>query len=225
MLLDRIYKKVKTFVNTDVIGNVDPSEFERFVHDAIQERNEDYFYDLNRIITKSNKGYIVDGTSNLVDRYSEKILFYEEDGNFLAVEGKASIPENVRYLYEPDNYEFCKDKRTFNILKNSATSDYPIYRILNNQIEVSPIPTKVSPISFSFLRKIKYPKWTYNIINGVEIFNPDAVDFVDADIHPSEENEIVRLVLNRFGVNLKDESIKNYTTMKEGEEFKENNVI
>jgi hypothetical protein len=225
MLLDRINKKVKTFVNTDVFGSVDPSEFERFVHDAIQERNEDYFYDLNRIQLRANRGFIVGGMANLVDRYSEKILFYEQDTDPIeVVNGKVLIPDDVRYLYEPENYEFCKDRRTFNILKASATSKYPIYRISGNSLVVSPVPTTEAQMTFPYLRKIKYPKWTYNVISGVEMFNPDATDFVDADIHPSEENEIVRLVLMRFGVNLKEADITNYAMQNQTEEFKENNA-
>lgn len=225
MLLDRIYKKVKTFVNTDVYGSVDPSEFERFVHDAIQERNEDYFYDLNRIQLRANRGFIVGGMANLVDRYSEKILFYEQDtAPITIVDGVVPIPDDVRYLYEPDNYEFCKDRRTFNIQKSFATTKYPIYRISGNNLIVSPAPTADTQITFPYLRKIKYPKWTYNIVSGVEIFNPDASDFVDADIHPSEENDIVRLVLMRFGVNLKDMEIQQQTMLNENQEFKENNA-
>lgn len=229
MLLDRIYRKVKNFVNTDVYGNVEPTDFESFVHDAIQSRNEEYFYDLNRLENKANRGLIRGGVSNLTERYSEKILHYlVESDPINVVDGYVDIPSDCRYITEPENqngipYEFCKNKKSFNVLKSTATATYPIYLMVGNKLRIAPAPES-GGVVVSYLRKIKYPKWTYNEVQKNEVFNPDSEDFVDADIHPSEEDEIVRRVLMRFGINLKTEDISSYALNEEKSEFNENNA-
>lgn len=231
MLLDRIYKKVKTFVNTDVYGNVTPVEFERLVHDAIQSRYDEYFYDQNRATSRQNRGLIPGGLSNIRDRYAEKILhYYTESTGLTITDNKISIPDDLRYFGEieaADNvsYEFCKTKREFNILKTQASVKYPLFTLLNNQIFIAPTPpATTTTVDINYLRKIKYPKWTYNLVAETELFNPDATDFVDADIHPSEEDEIVRRVLLRFGVNLKEADLQQYSLTEENQEFNQNNA-
>lgn len=228
MLLDRIYRKVKKFVNTDVYGNVEPTDLEAFVHDAIQDRNEEYFYDQNRLSNRQNRGLIVGGLSNISNKYQEKILHYIKELDLVVDNGLVSIPEDARYIDIPETsegiaYEFCKDRRTFNILKRTAIASYPIFYMYGNNIRFYPF-SGTETIPLSYLRTINYPKWTYTVVDGAELFNPDSPDFVDADIHPSEENEIVRRVLLRFGINLKTEDIVAYATGEEKAEFNENNA-
>jgi len=55
-----------------------------------------------------------------------------------------------------------------------------------------------------YLRQPLFPKWTYVKFNNAELFNPSATDFQDADIHPSEEEELTILVCMAFGINLKE---------------------
>ena len=228
-MLDRIYKKVKKFVNTDVRGNVTPAEFELFVHNAIQDRNEEVFYDFNRLVTRENRGMIVSGLANIVDRFSEKLSHYLKDSEpYTIVEGRIAIPDDVRYMDEPQltngtTLELCNNKREFTIQKTFAKKQYPIYRIVGGEIEIAP-DLEGDGVTLSYLRKVKYPKWTYRVIQGVEIFNADSPDYQDADIHVSEEEEIVRRVLMAFGVNLKDQEIQAYAATEENSEFNKNNA-
>lgn len=227
-MIDRIKKKVEFFINTEMRGNFTPGKFELALHNAIQDRNEEYFYDLNRLIVRENRGMITSGLANIPDTYSEKILHYLEEKTATITEGRITLPDNWRYIDETEisdgeSLEFCKNRREFNIQKTLATAQYPVYTIIGNEIMMAPV-LATGETSIAYLRQIKYPKWTYTVVEGVELFNPDDAKFQDADIHSSEENEMVRRVLMAFGVNLKETDIQAYTIQEENRDFNQDNA-
>ena len=229
MLIDRIYQKVKTFVNTEIRGNVTPAEFNLFLHDAIQFRNEQYIYDINRSMNRENKGLVTNFLENIPDRIREKVLHYHTT-SVLALDTATTRtpPDDLRYI---DNIELadgtflesCRNSREFNIHKSFATEQFPVYMVSGQLIRI--FPGDSGTMNISYLRKVNIPKWTYTVVSGAELFNPSANDFVDADIHPSEEDEVVRLVLMRFGINLKETDIQSFSMNKENVEFNQNNTI
>ena len=46
------------------------------------------------------------------------------------------------------------------------------------------------------------------MIDDVEGFNPDALDFQDIDMHASEEDDIVSRLCVKFGINLKEQDLQ-----------------
>lgn len=224
MLIDRICKKVKTFLNTDVRGNFDPTDFNLFLHNAIQERNEDIFPEITRLVNRENKGLVSNSLENTPDKYREKLLHYHKTSVLAA---DRELPSDLRYIdslefADGTFLEFTKDSREFNIVKTIATLQYPIYTKSGSFIKIA--PTYDGVVTISYLRKVKYPKWTYTKFEGVELFDPSKPDFQDADIHPSEEDEMVRRVLLGFGVNLKEEDIQAFTMNEAREDFKNENT-
>ena len=231
LLIDRIYSAVKFFINTDVRGNVTPSEFDIALNNAIQDRNEDYFYDISRLVNRENRGLMPNFLENIADRNREKVSHYLVDETPLVLvsgsDNKYTLPEDYRYIDEISiggvtSFEMCKDSKEFNIIKTHATSQYPVLVKIGNTIKVSPATTEDATITY--LRQPKFPKWSFVKVNGAELFNPSASDFQDADIHPSEENEIIRRVLMSFGVNLKEQDIQQYSMNKENTEFNQTNA-
>jgi len=79
----------------------------------------------------------------------------------------------------------------------------------------------VGSVTVSYLRNPVQAKWTYTIIDGVEVFNPSALDYVDVDIHPSEEDDIIIRVLQGFGVELKEQDIQQLTQADKLTEFQQ----
>jgi len=229
MLIDRILNKVKSLLNTDVIGNFSPAKFNEFLHDALQERNEEYFFNLRKYVNRENKGLNSSTLENIPDRFREKLAHYSTDG-ILVFAPRAEtypLPADYRYLDIVLNssgveVEILKNSKEFNIYKSFANSRCPIGRISGTKLKV--FPNNSEDLEITYLREIKYPKWTYNSVNGTEMFNPDASDFQDADIHISEEDEMVRRVLLRFGIHLKEQDILKYILRDDETEFKKTNT-
>lgn len=395
MLIDRIYQKVKTFVNTEGRGNVTPAEFNLILHNAIQARNEDYFFQKNRQTNRENRGLVENGLANTVDRLDEKIQHYLEETFINQTGGYYPLPDNYRYIdeievvksfefediyqeyqewigttagvitvdfensenpflgdlaikvtsaeeaaeitmtrstnFNPLNYqsirigiflkdvptagltsaifnlsfktiddvlvmteiplilqmnlvgeyqlitaliptntqiselinetrkvvltvpepsgkvigtlisklfiddfklqgnaktfnsiEPTKDKKEFNVLKTQAVEDFPIYLKIGNNLIIA--PNTQEQLKITYLRKSLFPKWTYTVTSNVEVFNPSANDFVDADIHPSEEDEMVKRVLIGFGINLKEVELQQAVGQETTIEFNQQNA-
>ena len=212
MLIDRIYKKVKTFINTDVRGNVTPVEFNLFLHDALQERQNELIGLINQHQNRANKGMSGSGLENIAENYRQIL------GNYLSLttattnkNGQITIPTNAVYVDIIENkngvvFEQCANYNEFRVQKPNATSDFPLYIRFGSTIETYPIASQQA-INISFIRKPITPNWTYQIISENELFNPSHPNFRDADAHPGEEDVLVVKVLKRFGINLKENEI------------------
>jgi hypothetical protein len=218
MLIDDIYKKVKTFVNTDVMGNVSPAEFNLFLHNAIIERYEELNTDINKHQNRNNRGLSDNASENTTEQIRAKRQHYSViDQTLSGVSPGFSIPLNIAYIesgyFNDKEVEFCNNERDFKIKKSVAIIDYPIALMYAQNIKVHPEVTGV--FKLSYFRKPNKPNWTYQVFQGAEIFDPTHPNFRDADIHVTEENEIVRRVLKYFGINLKETDITNFAIQSE----------
>jgi hypothetical protein len=220
MLIDRVYKKVKTFVNTDVRGNVTPIEFNLFLHNAIQERQNELISLINQHQNRTNRGMSGSGLENLSENHREKLQHYLSfQDTTSSSTGQINIPNDCVYIdiiedEDKNEYEQCSNYKEFRTLKPNATYNFPLCIRFGNVIETYPIAVTLD-IRVSYIRKPIIPNWTYNVISNNEIFNPSHPNFRDADIHPSEEDNIVIKVLRSFGINLKENEITGIATQSE----------
>ena len=231
--IDRIYKTLLTFTNSDIRGNVKPTDLRLALYDVVNEIVEEYFYEVNRMLNRENRGLINGGFENIPDRIREKILYFlKEDVVLTYAAPYFNLPTDLRYIdsvfYQEDSeVEFCKHNREFKLLLNYTDSlptiTSPIGLRVGNQIKIAPL-TIVDEVTISYLRNPLIPNWTYTIVGGSELFNPSASDFQDIDLHPSEENKVVLMTLKRFGINLKENDLVQVATMKETNEFNQDNA-
>jgi hypothetical protein len=213
MLIDRIYKKVKTFVNTDVRGNVTPVEFNLFLHDAIQERQNDLIELINQHQNRANKGLSGDGIENLAENHREKLNHYLAIIDQMSTQtGQIIISSNCIYIdlieavEENVEFEQCANYKEFRALKPNATTKLPLTIRFGNVLETYPV-LDAKPVRISYIRQAVTPNWTYQVVQGNELFDSSHPNFRDADAHPSEENALVVKVLKRFGINLKEQEL------------------
>ena len=230
--IDRVYKTVLTLANSDIRGNVKPSDFDLFVNDAIEEIYEDYIFEINRLVNRENRGLINGGLENLPDRIREKLQHFLQDTTLTYLTSSFQLPADLKYfdsVYYNDvnEVEMCKNAKEFKLLANMSdrlvNETYPIYLRQGEIIKIVPA-TIVDNVSVFYLRKPLYAKWTYLVISGAEIFNPSANDFQDIDLHPSEYFTIIIKVAKRFGINLKEEDLKNIALQEESKEFNQENA-
>lgn len=231
--VDRIYKTVLMFANSDIRGNVKPTDLRLALYDVVNEIVEEYFYEVNRMLNRENRGLINGGYENIPDRIREKILYFlVEDFELTHNDPYFNLPDDIRYIdsvfYQDDNeVEFCKHNKEFKLLLKYAdtlpTNTNPIGLRVGNKIKIAPT-TIISHVTISYLRNPLIPNWTYAVVGGAELFNPSAPDFQDIDLHPSEENRVVLMTLKRFGINLKEEDLVQATASKENSEFNQDNA-
>lgn len=229
MLIDYIYQTCKTLINTDGIGNFRPTDFNLALNNAINEKFEENLLEVNQLVNRENRGLINGGLENIPDRIRERIQHYLKVQPIVNTSGLYSIPSDCRYFdtitdANDISFEFCKSMEEFNIVKSvNASVKYPIFIKIGDKIKVAP-SSITSNLNLYYLRNPLFSKWTYIVVGGNETFNPSAIDFKDADIHPSERTDIVRRVCLSFGVNLKDEQIQNVMFQNEQVQNNQNNA-
>lgn len=232
MYIDRVKRAVETILNTDNRGNFKPEAFNTILYHVLNEIIENWLVEVNRLTNRENRGLVNGNLENLPDRIREKLMRYAVTETVPVNGSTFPLPTDIRYfdgVYDEfDNeIEMCKNMREFKHIKNyihtTPTANYPIGIKKGDVIEV--LPTTIVNIVVSYLRQPYIPKWTYTIVDGVELFNPSAVDFQDIDMHVAEEENIVRRVLLHFGINLKEDDIQKALQQQEiVEEQKENNL-
>jgi len=213
--IDNVYKTLLSLANIDVRGNIKPDEFRLLLNDVVGEIVDGYFADLNRMITRENKGLVGGGLENLPNRIGEQLRYFLKSENLFFDGQYFKLPKDYRYIdsviyNEKTEAERCDNAKDFHQLVNSEfafpTTDYPIYLQFEDKIKIAP-NTIFSDIELWYLRKHKPANWTFIVISGVEVFNPSALDFADIDLHPSEENNVVLRCLYRLGLNLKEQDL------------------
>jgi hypothetical protein len=225
-MINRIRETVKTFLNTDGRGNFSPSKFDTILHYVVNNKFEELFFEVNRQLNRQNRGLINGGLENLADKTREKIEHYLMPDTALTYAAPYfQLPANLRYFdsveYNGNPVELCKSNKEFKILQTAVpTTTWPIGVKIGNVIKIDP-STIVGSVTVSYLRNPVQAKWTYTIIDGVEVFNPSALDYVDVDIHPSEEDDIIIRVLQGFGVELKEQDIQQLTQADKLTEFQQ----
>ena len=230
--IDNVYKTVLMFANSDIRGNVKPTDLRLALYDVINEIVEEYFFEVNRMLSRENRGLINGGLENLPDRIREKILYFlVEDFELGYNSPYFNLPEDIRYIdciHLGDNeVELCKHNREFKLLSNYTdtlpTISNPIGLQVGNNLKIAP-SSITDGVTISYLRKPLIPNWTYTVIGGSELFNPSSPDFQDIDLHPSEENKVVLATLKRFGINLKETDLVQMTSAREQIDFNQDNA-
>lgn len=220
-MLNRVHRTVKFYANTEGRGNVKPEFIDLAIHNKIDEKFEELLFDVNRIVNRQNRGLVNGGLENTTDKVREKIQHYLEEKEVAVTNGIIEIPSEVRYfdmiLYNDTYIELCKNNKEYLLSKSEADEINPIGLKQSNTIKVT--PNTLDSVSISYLRNPIPAKWTYTVVNGVEMFNPSSSDFKEIDIHPSEEDDLIIRVLQAFGINLKEKDLQAITQRLKDTEF------
>lgn len=214
--IDRVYKTVLTLANSDIRGNIKPSEIRDLIYLTVNEICEEYLYEVNRLVNRQNRGLMNTGLEKIPDRIREKFHHFSKDATLVFNRPVFALPSDLRYIdsiwYNLNTeLEPCKNATEFktiaNFIHTTPSVDYPIYLQQGTNIKVLPSSINAN-ITITYLRNPLIPKWTYTVIGGAEIFNPSALDFQDIDLHPSEEATVILRTLAKVGINLKENDIQ-----------------
>lgn len=214
--IDRVYKTLLTLANSDIRGNITPSELKLVVNNVVNEIYEEYFFEINKLVNKENRGLINGGLENIPDRYREKLQHFLSSTLITNISGFYGLPNNYRYIdsiYTDDNerVEECKSAQEFKTVASfSHTNKLPIYLKTDGRIQVAPL-TIITDLNCFYLRNPNQANWTFTVVNGAELYDPSKPDFANIDLHPSEENNVIMKVLKQFGINLKEQDLVTIT--------------
>ena len=198
-MIDSIKNIVYAILNKEKVGAVKPA---RFIDSCIKAQDTIYANYFTPETHKAHNRIAAGIAPNALRLLEEKLSpFY-----------KSEILTSDNAIFDkPDDLYFIEDRglsyaneTEIDILKaasfrrESGSEVFPIGTFSENQIKVKPLT--INAISIDYYRKPKKPKWTYFESGGIAYFNPDAVDFQDFELHPSEFTNIISEILLDFGI-------------------------
>ena len=234
-MIDEVYQTLLVFINKELDGHVKPEQFNLLAKHVQLEIFREYFSDENRDKLRRNSSMINKGYANLPFNERQKIIkFAAKEEITGTVSGNVTVfdlPEDI-YFIEDDGVNVLNTNRVvqetersdMNYVSGSLAAPsaiFPIYEHVGDTIEV--LPNTITDIKLRYLRKPLDPKWTYQVVSNVELFDPSNGDFQDFELHPSEFTNIVIRMLSSFGLNIREADVLNVAeTLKDKANVKEN---
>ena len=232
--VDDVYQKVLAIANKEQRGYVTPQEFNLFADHAQMEIFEQYFYDLSQHKRRvaSNKTSDKDPVEIIQQKLInfKKGVDISWTYDLSNIPDFYRIESVTAYNYEPHNkepYIYIEEVDRgdmFSINNFSApllrpTKKRLFYFTQDNNIQIIRPPLEIQPPSANilgtnmmngwvphlfYIKKPLKPNWTYIISNQSALYNSNANDHQDFELHASEENKLVIAILKLLGINVKD---------------------
>ena len=211
--VDRIYQRVLTLANKEQRGYITPQEFNIFANQAQMDIFEQYFYDLNQFLRTPGNNTV---HADMVDILEEKISVFESSST-LTINGSvgslAALGDFYRLSSILDGNIFFesvgkKEARMFQLSPLTMPNrERPVYVLDQANHVVKLIGRTLSAVSVDYIRIPLKANWTYVVVGEKALYNANANDAQDFELHPSEETELVLKILTLAGFTLKDAAL------------------
>ena len=219
VIVDNVYQKVLAIANKEQRGYITPQEFNLFADQAQMEIFEQYFYDIDQFERRIE--------SDIVDLLQEKIQAFKKP--ILSVVHGSNIPLDTYKIDQVWVHNIDSERRTVvdrvnhsdipaiksgSLFLNNLT---PVFYVYNNTIYFHPSSGfKNGTYKANLIRRPVPPKWTYVIGNNQSaLYNPNAPDRQDFELHMSEEKNLVIKILLLAGISMKDYGLAQLAGQKE----------
>jgi len=236
-MIDTVYKTVLTILNKENQGYVSPPEFNLIANNVQLEIFDGYFEDANKDGNRENRGLTNKGYGNLAYNQRHLITQFSDIAFLSPVSGEVAVPDDL-YFIEEDGLTYTPyidgveqtpivieevERSSINYLRltgSRPTETYPVYESYKEKLVL--YPDTLEKITMRYLRKPKFPNWTFVTILGQEVYDPTNASFQDFELHESELPNLVIRIMSIFGINLREteltqifEQMKNMNTAKE----------
>jgi hypothetical protein len=223
-MINILYNIINTALNKNQMGKISPSEYNSALYEALMKIYAELFADFRKLNYRKMRFQDSAGYGNEAFNLKQVLEYFVRERNIVTSGREFTLAEDVMFLSSvfDEDVEYEKtDLKVFNSLTRSSkmapTICSPIYTLNENIVKTQPFKT---PITITYFRKLKQPKWTYLVVNGVEMFNQDATDFQDIDMHPIMLSRIFVEVLGICGLNLQMDQVENYVNA-----MKQENIV
>lgn len=220
-MLNELKNVIEVVLNKNQMGKPSPSEFNHAVSSALRKNYNDLFADFRKMNHRKSR---FQSTPNYGDEIAYRVQameWYIKTTTIQDSGGDIEMPSDLHLLnglFTPTTEVEKVDLQTFDMLRrmNSSkpTACSPVYTYNDGVLRVFP---SSSDLELNYFRALKLPKWTYKVVLGVEVFNPDAKDYSDLDAHPIMYSSVLLDSLFILGVNIKEEHAVQYVAQMKQE--------
>ena len=211
-MLDSLFQTAQATLNKQQLGYMKPINFNLYVKLAVRKIYNRYLLELKSSVRKSN--WMLDG-KNLADysEHTKQLLEYYSFVTPINLSTNFPLPTDCEFVEDVfDSLGVRIDKTDYsdymdlqrNIYAKPSTCN-PICAKIGESLLVS--PSTINAISLHYLRKPKIAKWTFQSVNGKPMFDDTANDYVDVDMPESSYDELLSLIVEQAGKELRDKDI------------------
>lgn len=226
-MINPFYNTLLVVLNHKQMGKITPMEFNSMLGQVLQKNYSELFADFRKLNLRKAKFQDTPNYGNEAFYMKQAQEYYITEEEVTLTDGKGTMPTDlylVNSIFDEDVQYEKTDLKQFNTLKRLSayepTSCSPIFTYNGEKLKVYPAKDKVD---VTYFRKAKLPKWTYTIVNGRELFNPDAPDYQDIDMHPIMLQKLFNDVCMMAGVHLQEQEVMQYAAQIKQEEIYNNN--
>tara|TARA_B110000285_G_scaffold39227_1_gene42715 strand:+ start:835 stop:1533 length:699 start_codon:yes stop_codon:yes gene_type:complete len=212
--VDRIYQRVLTLANKEQRGYITPQEFNLFANQAQMDIFEQYFYDLNQFRRTPGNDTV---HADMVDILEEKISVFEVSApSNVALDNTtqlSTLPGFYRLtsIREQNIFFEAVSKKEFRLFQLSPltqpTDQRPIHMVDRVNNVVALLGRTPPMVTVDYIQSPRTVNWTYVVVGEKALYNANALDAQNFDLHPSEETELVLKILTLAGFTLKDPNL------------------
>jgi hypothetical protein len=214
--VDTVYQRVLAVLNKEQRGFLTPQKFNLYANQVLLEKVESYFYDLEYYLNLPGNST---QHADMVDILQTKIAKFEKS---------ETTPTYVapHFLLPTDCYRLStilygniecapisrKEYRYITQSPIAKPSDaFPVYiedatgiKVYGTVAFTDAVPS-ANPIEIEYIKKPAEVEWAYTVVLGEEQYN--ASNSTDFELDPSEETDLVIMILKLAGLEVKDLSV------------------
>jgi|TARA_R100001082_G_C4345746_1_gene152209 hypothetical protein len=208
--INTVYQKVLAFANKEQRGYITPQQFNLFADQAQNEIFDQYFYDLNQF-SRVNRGS--EEYADITKYIEEKINVFKRTGTSSSNPGNVqtnlyqlgTVWDNKGNVCEPIEYDKMKFMYKSRLLTPESLTACSVYTKRQGQITV--YGEGITEFSYEYIKQPDKPSWTYVVVNGKAMYDPNNNSYQDFQLHHSEENELVYKILKYAGISIKQQGL------------------
>ena len=230
--INSVYQKVLALANKEQRGYITPQEFNLYSDKAQLEIFNDYFHKIKMAERKpKNQMDYADELEMLEEKlhpfHVDEFINWDTENNYLSLpttphkiisitrNGNQVTQVNKTQIAYTENQPLLKanksrsvfvreDAGIISIYPAPAESDYNY----NTTSESNLDPNDTEQFEVSYYKKPTAPNWTYIVLNNKAMFNANASDLQNFELHGSEEEHLVYKILMLAGFTMKQPDIQ-----------------
>ena len=222
---------IDVVLNHNQLGKITVSEFNSALSEIVSNIQSSLFPGFRKLNYRKMRFQATPNYGDEAFFLEQAIEYYITEKEVVSDDSKVDISNQLKDLFLikdvfTDKTKAEKLKLTeFNTIAKlkrfNPSACSPAFTLNNGILKISPEPVN-KKLEVVYFRKVKTPKLTFELIMGQQVYNPDADDFQDIDVHPIMYHAVFIELLLYFGLNLKEEyAIQMATQMKQEEQMKQ----
>lgn len=213
--IDYVRDVVLTALNKENRGFLTPEQFNLYAKNAQQELFGLYTAEHAKLVSLKNARRLSNDHGDRVKQLEDILDGFVKTATVSQVSGSYPKPSDMQYplflRYGGVEAQKVKGAKSVYLSMSNLTApsaSYPVYTESEGGYVLNPY-TSSQGLDVVYVRELKDPKWTYQVVGEDPVFNPSAADYQDFELPIDETPKLILTILKYAGITTKDVDVVN----------------